>query len=137
MTYAFYFERDKARSHLSLTEWRAAVTATPGVRLVSAPQEGLYDWIDYWVNPSGSSGQQFHDQPDRAEDAEVLFPVNGTWRRAFYWHQRPEPGLGVVSFEACPSSVPQAEYPVWIAAQALATLLGAELVGQDDTAYEE
>jgi hypothetical protein len=132
MTYAYYFERDGARSHLSLAEWRAAVAAVPGVRPVASPQDGLGDW----VNPGGRLGREFHDLPDRVDDAEVLFPTDGRWRRAFYWHRRPEPGLGVVTFEDCPASVSQDEYPVWVAARALAALLGAELVGEDHTAYE-
>ncbi len=136
MTYAYYFERDGARSHLSLAEWRAAVAAVPGVRLVASPEEGLGDWVGYWVNPHGVPGRQFHDLPDRADDAEVLFTDMGRWRRAFYWHRRPEPGLGVVTFEDCPASVSRHEYPVWVTARALAVLLGAELVGEDSTAYE-
>jgi hypothetical protein len=137
MQYAYYFERHGARSHLSLAEWRAALQVASGVRLVATPLDGLGDWIGYWVNPHGTPGGQFHDLPDRADDAEVLFPADGRWRRAFYWHRRPEPGLGVVTFEGCPASVPRGEYPVWVAARALAALLGAELVGEDDTAYEQ
>jgi hypothetical protein len=136
LTYAYYFERDGARSHLSVAEWQAAVEAVPDVRPVAAPLEGLGDWVGYWVNPHGTPGRQFHDLPDRADDAEVLFPTEGRWRRAFYWHRRPEPGLGVVTFEDCPASVSREEYPVWVAARALAALLGAELVGEDHTAYE-
>jgi len=87
--------------------------------------------------PRGTPGHQFHDLPDRVEDAEVLFPAEGRWRRAFYWHRRPEPGLGVVTFADCPASVRREEYPVWQAAKALAALLGTELVGQEHTAYEQ
>jgi hypothetical protein len=96
MQYAYYFERERARSHLSLADWRAAVAAMPDVRMVASPLDGLGEWIGYWVNPHGTPGREFHDLPDRAHDAEVLFPYSGQWRRAFYWHQRPEPDLGVV-----------------------------------------
>jgi hypothetical protein len=137
MMYAYYFDRDGARSHLSLSEWRAAVATVPGVQLVAAAREGLGDWIGYWVNPRGVPGREFHDLPDRADDAEVLFPAESHWRRAFYWHRRPEPELGVVTFEDCAASVSRDEYPVWVAARALAALLGAELVGEDRTAYEQ
>src|SRR4051794_4630182 len=128
MQYAYYFERDKARSHLSLDEWARALAAVPGVRLVAAPLDGLGEWLGYFIVPSETPGVQFHDLPDRAHDAEAYFPELGQWLRAFYWHSRPEPGLGVVTFEGCPASVPRDEYPVWKAAHALAAYLGAELV---------
>jgi hypothetical protein len=134
--YAYYFERDCARSHLSLAEWAEAVAAVPGVRPVAGPLDGLGEWLGYYVNPHGMPGGQFHDRPDRAHDAEVYFPAAGRWLRAFYWHARPEPGLGAVTFEGCPASVSPDESPVWVAAHALAARLGAELVGEDDTAYE-
>lgn len=135
--YAYYFERDRARSHLSLAEWTAAVATVPDVRQVASPLDGLGDWLGYFVNPRGMPGREFHDQPDRAHDAEVFFPVSGRWLRAFYWHARKEPGFGVVTFEGGPASVPPDEYPVWVAARALAARLGADLVGEDDTAYEQ
>lgn len=136
MIHACYFERDGARSHLTLAEWRAAVAAVPGVRLAPAAQHDSGDWMGYWVNPAGEPGQQFHDLPDRVEDAEVYLPDEGCWRRAFYWHQRPEPDLGVVTFESVPETLSGESHPVWAAAQALARLLRAELVGEDETAYE-
>jgi hypothetical protein len=112
------------------------VAAVPGVRPVAGPLDGLGEWLGYYVNPHGMPGGQFHDRPDRAHDAEVYFPAAGRWLRAFYWHARPEPGLGAVTFEGCPASVSPDESPVWVAAHALAARLGAELVGEDDTAYE-
>lgn len=136
MIHAFYFERDGARSHLTLAEWRAAVAAVPGVRLATSPQHELGDWIGYWVNPAGEPGQQFHDLPDRVEDAEVYLPGEGRWSRAFYWHQRPEPDLGVVTFESVPETLSDEAHPVWAAARALAQLLRADLVGEGETAYE-
>lgn len=57
----------------------------------------------------------------------MLFPADGRW---------PEPGLGVVTFEDGPASVPRDEQPVWAAAHALAARLGAHLVGGHHTAYE-
>ena len=136
MQYAYYFERDCARSHLSLAEWAEAVAAVPGVRPVAGPLDGLGEWLGYYVNPHGMPGGQFHDRPDRAHDAEVYFPAAGRWLRAFYWHARPEPGLGAVTSRgarrACrPTSPPSGSRPMRVAAR-----LGAELVGEDDTAYE-
>jgi hypothetical protein len=136
MTHACYFERDGARSHLTLAEWRAAVAAVPGVRLAPAAQHELGAWMGYWVNPACEPGQQFHDLPDRVEDAEVYLPGEGRWRPAFYWHQRPESDLGVVTFESVPETLAGEPHPVWVAARALAQLLRAEVVGEDETAYE-
>jgi len=56
MTYAYYFERDGARSHLSLPEWRAAVAAVPGVRRAASPLNDLDDWVGYWFNPPRHAG---------------------------------------------------------------------------------
>lgn len=134
--HACYFERDGARSHLTLVEWRAAITSVPGVRLTPSPQHDLGEWIGYRLNPAGEPGHEFHDLPDRAEDAEVYLPNEGRWKRAFYWHQRPEPNLGVVTFESVPEILSGEPHPVWAAAHALAQLLGVELVGEDETAYE-
>jgi hypothetical protein len=135
LLYAYYFERDGARSHLSLGEWEAAVAAVSGVRPVSGRLDGLGEWIGYLVNPHASDGQ-YHDLPDRNHDAEVFFPALGRWRRAFYWHARPEPGVGVITFEAPPGDTEPDESPVWVAARALAAIMKADLVGQDDTAYD-
>ena len=134
--YSYYFERAGAHSHLSLGEWVGAITAVPGVRPVEGNVAGLGSWLGYYVNPFGSPGGQFHDRPDRAHDAEVFFAETGRWLRAFYWHARPEPGLGVVTFDAGPVSVSSDAYPVWVAARALAKRLGVELVGEDETIYD-
>jgi hypothetical protein len=135
--YAYYFERDHGRAHLALAEWLEAAAAVPDVRQVPTPCHGLGDWLGYLVNPHGTPDAEFHDRPERAYDAEVFFPDLGRWLRAFYWHARPEPGLGVVTFEgSIAAGVPAHEYPVWVAARALAARLGAELVGEDETAYE-
>lgn len=136
MIHACYFERDDARSHLTLAEWRAAVSVVPGVRLAPSPKHELGHWIGYWVNSAGEAGHQFHDLPDRAEDAEVYLPGEGRWRRAFYRHKQPEPDFGVVTFESIPETLAGEPHPVWVAARALAHLLGAEVVGEDETAHE-
>ncbi|MFO0956524.1 MAG: hypothetical protein U0800_03545 [Isosphaeraceae bacterium] len=62
----------------------------------------------------------------------MFIPESGRWQRAFYWHALPESKVGVVTFEG---GLPEG-HPVWVAARALATCLGAELVGEDETAYE-
>jgi hypothetical protein len=130
--YAYYFERDRGRAHLTLAEWSQATAVIPGVRPVAAPRDQLSDWLGYYVDPHAPSGGQFHDRIDRAHDAEVFVPESGRWLRAFYWHAGRDSGTGVVTFEG---GLPPA-HPVWEAARALAAHLGAELVGEDDTAYE-
>ena len=67
----------------------------------------------------------------------MLLPASGRWRRAFYWHQRPEPDFGVLTFEGSGGGLPRDIDPVWVATRALATLLGADLVGEDEMAYEK
>ncbi len=136
MLYPYFFERDGARSHISLAEWKSVLQAVADVRVVATPLQGLGEWIGYRVNPHGSPGSQFHDRPERESDAEVYFPESDRWFRAFYWHPLSEPGLGVVTFEGPPVNVAPEDYRVWVVAQALAQHLGAELVGENDTAYE-
>jgi hypothetical protein len=137
-SYSIYFERDAARSHISRAEWLDALLHTPGVRRAGDATADPHGWIGYWVNPHGGPGQ-FHHNAYRAYDAEVFFADGGTWRRAIYWHSmygRPGSEDGVVTFEAPPSNVDKESYPVSVAARALAERLGAELVGEDETAYE-
>ena len=82
------------------------------VRPVASALTGLGDWLGYHVNPLSKQGDQFHDRPERLHGAELFFPLEGRWMRAFYWHSLPEPGLGVVTFVDCPASVSASEYPV-------------------------
>src|SRR5690242_5927585 len=100
MQYAIYFERYKGRSHITLAEWLSAINATSGVRRADK-ETAEPDWIGYYVNPH-STGPQFCDDPDRANDADVFFPEDGKWRRAFYWGSLPEPHCGAIYFEDPP-----------------------------------
>ena len=109
------------------------MAAVPGVRPVADPLDGPGDWRGYCLNPHEPTGTRFHDRPKRTHDAEVYFPASGRWLRAFYWHARREPGFGVVTFAGGPTD----GNPVWDAAWALAAHLGAELIGEDATAYEQ
>src|SRR4051812_4373561 len=138
MGYDVYFERDAARSHISRAEWLDALEHTPGVRRAGDATADPHEWVGYWVNPHGGPGQ-FHHNADRAYDAEVFFADERTWRRAIYWHSmfaRPGSEEGVITFAAPPYTVDEAPYPVSVAARALAERLRAELVGEDETAYE-
>ena len=137
--YSIYFERDAARSHIGLAEWLEALEQTPGVQRASEATADAHGWIGYWVNPSDGP-YAFHHRSDRAYDAEVFFADGRGWRRAIYWNSMPgDSGLaeGVIAFDSPPSSADPVSYPVWVAAHALAARLRAELVGEDDTAYEE
>ena len=134
MQYAIYFERDHARSHISLSEWQRALDETAGVRRADK-ETAEPDWIGYYVNQH-STGAQFHDSPDRVNDADVFFPEHGRWKRAFYWSSLPGTQCGVICFEDVPGSVDEAVYPVSVAAAALARRLNASLVGEDESAYE-
>ncbi|MDR2880544.1 MAG: hypothetical protein LBV29_01395 [Azoarcus sp.] len=141
MLYRYYFERDKARSHLSLDEWKKAIEVVPHVRAVTNPRQGLGEWIGirYIGNPHEVPVDKdaFQNRPERVNDAEVFFPDFDRWFRAFYWRPLTEhPGLGVVTFESPPGDIAPEDYPVWVVAQELAKHLGAELVGENESAYE-
>ena len=138
MGYDVYFERDAARSHISRAEWLHALEHTPGVRRARDATADPHGWVGYRVNPHRGPSQ-FHLNADRAYDAEVFFAEEEMWRRAIYWHSmfgRPGSADGVVTFAAPPHGVDEASYPVSVAARALAERLRAELVGEDETAYE-
>jgi hypothetical protein len=136
MIFAIYFQRTSSRIDISLTEWLAAVNHVEGVRQASDCTADPNDWVGYWVNPRGGPTGQFHHRPDRAFDAEVFFPDDARWRRALYWHAIRDTDRGVITFEAGTRDAEKATYPVRIAAAALARLLDAELVDQDETFYE-
>ena len=138
MRFTIYFERDPFEDHITRDQWYAAVGAVDGVRLVAANSAGPDTWLGYFVNPRGRPGQQFHDRPDRAHDAEVYFHNTQDWRRAFYWYEAMgDFAGGVITFDSRVSEDDSWRTdPVHLASLALAEVLNAKLVGEDDTNYE-
>jgi hypothetical protein len=126
MAYALHIERpaddpDAQPIPIPLEEWRAAIAATPGVRLFAAAEHT-------WTNPA--SGQVI-SIPAHDGDAEVFFPADGQWRSVFRWSS----DGGSASFAARfdPGDL---AHPVWAAAVALASRLGATNQGGDGEIYD-
>ena len=121
-----------------LRSFLLAVDVVNGVRLVAAEATRPGTWLGYFVNPRGTPGQQFHDRPDRAHDAEVFFHDTQDWRRAFYWHEAIGGSVGgVINFDSRKTDDDSWRTdPVHLASLALANVLCAKLVGEDNTRYE-
>ena len=135
---SIYFERDRFENHITRAQWYDAVESVDGVRIVSLKSSGPEYWLGYFVNPRATSGQ-FHERPDRIHDAEVYFAKSDLWRRAFYWHDSTgDFNGGVITFPDRQTSDGDSwlSDPVHIASTALARVLDAQLVYEDDTKYE-
>jgi len=97
---------------IPLDEWKAAVAATPGVRLCTAEFLPL-------TMPGGAT----LNIPLEDGATEVSFPDTQEWQAVFRWHK------GTVSFR-------DTSHPVWTAAVALASRLQAAIRGDDGEAYD-
>lgn len=124
MAYELHIERppldeDGEPTPIPLADWKAALTATEGVRLCPP---GAYTK----VNPK--TGETISISPGDG-DAEVYFPEEDTWHAVFRWFE----GAAHVNarFE-----MGDASDPVWIAAVALALRLGAVIRGDDGETYD-
>ena len=124
MPYNLHIERTSRpsgamRMPISLQEWRAAVISTKGVRLFSGE-----------VHPAKNpvSGEAL-GIPTFEGDVEVFFPADGAWHPVFHWRH------GLAKFAACfePGDMSS---PVWAAAVALASSLGAVIRGAEGETYD-
>jgi hypothetical protein len=134
MLYATYFDKSAANDHITLDQWKSALKSVPNVRAASVATSDPNEWIGYTVNTL-SKRRQFHDLSDRQYDAEVFCSPRQEWLRAFYWCDASDhsgAGVGIIILET-PGEVSD---PLWLAAQALAHRLSANLVGENDTKYE-
>jgi hypothetical protein len=104
---------------IPLEEWRAAVAATPGVRLHAAEFHTL-------TNPTTNQVLRFKVNDG---DTEVFFPVEGQWHPAIRWSK------GMASFNAR-LEPGDASHPVWAAAVSLAARLNAVIQGDDGEIYD-
>jgi hypothetical protein len=105
---------------IPLEEWRAAVTATPGVRLYTAEFHTL-------TNPT--TNQVLLRYKVKDGDTEVFFPTEGQWHPAIRWFK------GVASFNAR-LEPGDASHPVWAAAVSLAARLNAVIQGDEGEIYD-
>jgi len=104
---------------IPLDEWKSALSAIEGVRLCSPGANTI-------TNPK--TGEVI-SIPRRDGDAEVYFPDERAWHQVFRWFE----GAAHVNarFEPGDSS-----HPVWAAAVALASRLGAVIRGDDGGVYD-
>ena len=117
MAYDLHIERDKDLP-IALSEWRAAIESTEGVRMFA-------DTAHTITNPK--TGEVISIGA-RDGDAEVLFP-DGEWCSVFRW--RGESAVFAARFD--PTEI---AHPVWRAAVALATHLGAVIRGDEGEVYD-
>jgi hypothetical protein len=118
MAYDLHIERAD-ESPIALSEWRAAVAATEGVRLFAAATQTI-------TNPK--TGEVVNIGA-REGDTEVLFPGTGEWHSVFRW--RGKSAAFTARFDPTETS-----HPAWRAAVALATHLGAVIRGDEGEVYD-
>lgn len=97
-----------------MSEWRAAVDATEGVRLLTVTAHTITTRTPGEVISLGA----------RDGDAEVFFPESGEWHAVFRW--RGKSAVFAARFDPTDTS-----HPVWRAAVALAARLGAAIRGDE------
>jgi hypothetical protein len=124
MAYDLHIERmtedsQPAPHPITLEDWKAAIAATEGVRLFAAEAHAI-------TNPV--TGETIRIRA-REGDAEVFFPDLGEWRPAFRW------GDGSAAF-AARFEPGDRTHPVWVAAVALASHLGAVICGDGGEVYD-
>jgi hypothetical protein len=124
MAYELHIERlplndEGEATPIPLEDWKAALSATEGVRLCPPGANTI-------TNPK--TGEVI-SIPRRDGDAEVYFPDEQTWRPVFRWFE----GAASVNARFDPGD---ASHPVWVAAVALATQLGAVIRGDDGEVYD-
>lgn len=103
---------------ITLAEWIEAVTQADACRLADG---------DYLVTLP-ENGQVFRF-PNTGGDTEVLFSIDGAWRRVFRWH------AGHISFIA-PKDFDDEATHMRVVARALAESLQARIVGDEGEFYD-
>jgi hypothetical protein len=122
MAYAIHIKRrgaDEQLSPITLSEWRAAVSHVDGVRIA--------DGDNHITNPK--TGERITLR-NAGGDAEVLFPDDGAWRRAFRWSPQ-----GSISFRAPRDFLAPTCFIRRLAAE-LARELDARLIGDEGEIYD-
>ena len=111
-------ERDGGASAISLADWKAALSATEGVRLLVGRE----------VRATNPKTGDVVSISIRDGDAEVLW-AEGEWRPAFSWSR------GSIKFSGHLTPGDRA-HPVWAAAVRLATRLDAVICGDGGEIYD-
>ena len=124
MAYELHIERlplndEGEPTPIPLGDWKAALAATKGVRLCPP---GVYSI----TNPM--TGEVI-SMPLQDGDAEIYFPDARAWYPAFGWFE------GAAQFKAM-FEPGDSSHPVWAAAVALASRLGAVIRGDDGEVYD-
>lgn len=117
MAYEIHIKRNADGAVIALAEWIEAVTQADDCRLADG---------DYLVTLP-ETGQVFRF-PNTGGDTEVLFAVDGVWRRVFRWHG------GHISFVAPKDFGDEASH-MRSAARKLAEMLQASVVGDEGEIY--
>jgi len=104
---------------IPLEEWKAALSAAEGVRLLS----------DREVRTTNPKTGEVISISTRDGDAEVFWTEDGKWRPAFSWRR------GSVKFAGHLEPGDRA-HPVWAAAVVLAARLGAMIRGDEGEVYD-
>jgi hypothetical protein len=124
MGYDLHIERtrnlpDSDPTPISIEEWRAAITATEGVRLFAGDFHGVRNpKTGQYVGVRASDG-----------DVEVFFPDEEQWYCVFHWFE------GSANFRGrC--KLGDTSDPVWASAVALASRLGALIRGDEGEIYD-
>ena len=122
MTYEIHITRNPEMTEngpaIALAEWIEAVTQADTCRLADG---------DYLVTLP-ENGQVFRF-PNTGGDTEVVFSIDGAWRRVFRWH------AGHISFVA-PKDFDNEATRMRVVARALAESLQARIVGDEGEFYD-
>ena len=124
MAYELHIERlplndEGGPTPIPLDDWKAALSATEGVRLCPSGTNSI-------TNPE--TGEVI-SIPRRDGDAEVYFPDEQTWRPVFRWFG----GAAHVNANFDPGD---SSHPVWAVSIALASRLGGVIRGDDGESYD-
>jgi hypothetical protein len=121
MGYAIHITRRNLSGEtlpIALSEWRAVVQRTTGVRMANGDFQAK--------NPKTAEVVRIRNV---GGDAEVFFPADSMWRRVFHWSPS-----GHISFRA-PSDFEQSTSIIRRLAAALARDLNASLIGDEGEIY--
>ena len=124
MAYELHIERLPLNNEgdptpIPLDDWKAALSATEGVRLCAPGAKTI-------TNPN--TGEVI-SIPRRDGDAEVYFPAEQAWHPVFRWFE----GAAHVNAKFEPGDL---SHPASAAAVALASRLGAVIRGDDGESYD-
>lgn len=118
MAYELHIKRSD-ENPIALSEWHAAIKATEGTRIITTATHAI-------TNPK--TGEVIKVGA-REGDAEVYFAESDKWQAVFRW--RGKSAAFAARFDAAGPS-----HPVWKAAVALATRLGATIRGDSGEVYD-